>query len=592
LVAVLAEAEAANCSGLAAVVVNEFSTDTDAEWIELHNNSGAAVSLDGWEVEYATRAWAEATSETLPADASVAAGGYFVVGVQGSGVSLDYDAGTMDLGNASTGADGIRLRCSGSTGDAVLYAKSGKTNTDGLEDNASGDSLAPYHGDGETTGRYPDGVDTDTSAVDFDTMGPTPGTANAEPRGEDTGDTGFSGGPADCAGGASVKINEFDIQTDAEWVELFNAGADPVAIGGWALEYSTNDNLAWKEEFLAEGVIEAGGYYVLGNLGAGVRDQDVIFDPGNGGSSADGLRISCDGDVLDTVIYGKAGENDGQFTEDDGTLAETWASAPKEGHSTARKQNGVDSDRSFADFTDSDSPTPGDPNPEVVCAPGNGDIKLNEVFYDPEGADGGNDWVEIFNAGDQPARLDGWMVQTASSSWDDPSKVVTFGAETELAAGSFLLVAGEDVLGAEVNVSGFTIGNGSDGDGIRIVDCEGTPMDGVLYGEELGSDSTLVDDAGGTAVVATVSSGLSIGRSPDGEDSDSIDDWFAFSAPTPGAANGEPGVGGATPVGKGCGCGRDPADPTAPDDGCSVAPRVRAAGWLLAAAVVWFRRRS
>lgn len=592
LAAILAEAEAADCSGLAAVVVNEFSASTDMEWIELRNNSGAAVSLDGWTVEYATRSWSEASSETLPATASIPADGYFVVGVAGSGVSPDFDAGTMNLGNATDGADGIRLRCSGATGDVVLYAKAGKSNSDLLEDNGDGTSLAPFHGSGESVGRYPDGSDTDASADDFAVLAPTPGAENAAPAGGDPGDTGFGGGPADCAGGASVRINELDINTGVEWVELFNGGANSVDVGGWALEYSTNDNLDWNDEVLDAGVIPPGGYYVLGNLGAAVRDQDVDWDPGNGGSSADGIRISCNDEVLDTVIYGKAGNNDGQFTEDDGTVAETWATAPKQGHSTARKKDGQDSDRSAVDFADSGTPTPGEPNPEVICSPAHADIKLNEVFYDPEGSDGGNDWLEIVNAGDAKVRLDGWVVQTASKSWSDPSKEVVIPGGTELAAGSFLLVAGEDVLGAAINSSGFTIGNGSDGDGIRLLDCEGTTMDTVLYGEELGGDSTLVDDAGGTEVVATVSSGLSIGRSPDGSDSDGIADWYVFSAPTPGAANGEPGVGGAVPVDDGCGCGRDPSNPTAPSKGCSVVPLARVGPWMAALAVAILRRRG
>ena len=47
------------------------------------------------------------------------------------------------------------------------------------------------------------------------------------------------------------------------------------------------------------------------------------------------------------------------------------------------------------------------------------DVVINEVLYDPEGADSGYEWIELFNAGDQSVNLENWKIQKGGSEFVD-----------------------------------------------------------------------------------------------------------------------------------------------------------------------------
>ncbi len=195
------------------LVINEVdydqpSTDT-AEFLELKNVSGSAISLNGWTVELFNGAGTvSAVYRTIPLpDVSLAAGDYFVIcSNPATTTNCDLDGGP-DTDLIQNGApDAIGLRNTGALVDAVSY---------------EGDSAAPYtEGSGvgliddasSTTGglsRCPDGSDSDLNNVDFGPAAITPGVAN------------------DCPPPpGSVVINELDYDqpgTDtAEFVELKN----------------------------------------------------------------------------------------------------------------------------------------------------------------------------------------------------------------------------------------------------------------------------------------------------------------------------------------------------------------------------------
>ncbi len=90
-----------------------------------------------------------------------------------------------------------------------------------------------------------------------------------------------------------------------EWVELVNAGSDPIDLGGWQLGDGTSS------QTLASLVVPAGSYIVLGGSSVDLP-SDVLFavppggQIGNGlGNTGDLLRLTApDGAVVDEVSYG------------------------------------------------------------------------------------------------------------------------------------------------------------------------------------------------------------------------------------------------------------------------------------------------
>ncbi len=126
------------------VAINEFMSDNATEWVELFNNGSSDVNLTGWTLEDE-----KGNSKSLSGLGTIAADGYKVF--------------TSPSGWLNNGGDVIWLNST--------------ENIDRVGYETSGDAPAPDAGN--STGRYPNGVDTDNDAADFvvfDT--PTPGETN------------------------------------------------------------------------------------------------------------------------------------------------------------------------------------------------------------------------------------------------------------------------------------------------------------------------------------------------------------------------------------------------------------------------------
>ena len=132
------------------VVINEFlvdnSSDTYGDWIELYNPTVSAVDLTtGWALN-------DSTSQMKSLSGSISAGGYLVV----------------DVGN--------RL---GKNGDSIVLLKN-DTEVDQVT-YGTGHGNAPVPPTDKSTGRSPNGVDTDNNSADFRVFdAPTPGVPNTK----------------------------------------------------------------------------------------------------------------------------------------------------------------------------------------------------------------------------------------------------------------------------------------------------------------------------------------------------------------------------------------------------------------------------
>jgi hypothetical protein len=160
-------------------------------------------------------------------------------------------------------------------------------------------------------------------------------------------------------------------------------------------------------------------------------------------------------------------------------------------------------------------------------------VVINEVLYDPDGADTGYEFVELFNSGTQPVVLDGWSLETGNGTYEDRWKLEWHGSASDIIQPQgFFLIGEESVVPTPNVVADLDLQNGPDA--CRLTSPEGdTDVVGwgnLIFPEYFEGEPTA--DAG---------SGSSIGRDPDGLDSDfNKTDFAVFAVPSPGDYNRPP----------------------------------------------------
>lgn len=157
-------------------------------------------------------------------------------------------------------------------------------------------------------------------------------------------------------------------------------------------------------------------------------------------------------------------------------------------------------------------------------------IVINEVLYDPAGADAGLEYVELAAAAgaDTTASLAGWVLETANGSAPGEWTVEWVGSPADrLHAGRFLI--GESSVEPTPHaVADLDLQNGPDACRVRSPSGE---VDRLGWGEPL--DPTLREGAS----ARDVTGGVALARLPDGVDTDSNASDFAPAEPTPGEPN-------------------------------------------------------
>jgi hypothetical protein len=168
--------------------------------------------------------------------------------------------------------------------------------------------------------------------------------------------------------------------------------------------------------------------------------------------------------------------------------------------------------------------------PDSARSSGPSPAVINEVLYDPAGKDAGLEFVELKNTGGQALPLAGWALETGNGSYPDRwRREWTGGAEDTLEAEGFFTIGEAAVSPRPDAVAELDLQNGPDA--CRLVSPSGI-RDLVGWGDHTYPEYF----EGAPAPLAT--SGSSLGRDPDGEDTDSNgDDFAAFSRPSPGTFN-------------------------------------------------------
>ncbi len=395
------------------------------------------------------------------------------------------------------------------------------------------------------TGESPE-ADTDTDAdtdsdADADADSDSDADADSDSDADADADTDIQG----------VLINELLIDPEGsdgglEWVELYNSTGASLDLTGASIYWMKSSSSTGETDPFADLTIEPGAFLLLGEEEVGDVDLLVALDLGNG-SGADGVYLlGAGGKVVDAVVYG--GENTDAIPDETGKAATSLADDPGSGEVLARCPSGFDTNQSGEDFQVlvEGMETPGSENINCVSCSLAADVTLviNEVVVDADGSDGGYEWIEIYNDGSATVDVSYWQIWSFKSDPDSASVsqlVPESGSSLEIEPGGFLLVGESEVVPVPDVVVDLDFGNGTNGDGIHLVDCEDTPEDAIVYSTSDNADG-IYDEDGVEATswvgISSGDSGSSLARYPDGWDTNRPGDDFCVQTEiTPGAAD-------------------------------------------------------
>lgn len=161
-------------------------------------------------------------------------------------------------------------------------------------------------------------------------------------------------------------------------------------------------------------------------------------------------------------------------------------------------------------------------------------VVINEVCYDPQGADLGKEWIELYNAGISPVDLAGCRIYSGGSSY---SLDYTF-PHFVLRPGRLVLVGGDEVPNCHFRHNFRFQNGGGASDAICFVNADSSYTDTLIYDEP--NSNYFPDDTGETATsfAPDVPQGYSLARIADGYDTNLCGtDFISEANPTPGMPN-------------------------------------------------------
>ncbi len=450
------------------IVINEFlpdpasdwngdtNIDSDDEWIELFNTNAFAVDVGGWKLDDVDAGGS--TPYTIPSGTTIAAHGFLIFYASASNVALN-----------NTG-DSARL----------LYPD------DAVADSTSYSSSA----DDETYARNPNGTGAFTTAC-----APTPNALNCSAPPTDTPTSAATFTPTSTAtftptftrtpAPGGLYVNEFmpdpaqDWNDDTladdndEWIEIYNANAFSVDLSGWKLDDVANGGSAaytipGGTHIAANGFLLF--YRAATNLALNNSNDDVRL-------------LQPDDTVADTISYKTSLSN------------AAWARVP----------DGANYFSIYCPPTPNASNCSVAPTPTLTPTPLAKKIFINEFLPAPYQdwnhdniLDAGDEWIELYNASNQPVDLSGWQIDDAKNG----SAPYQIPDGTQLDARSFMLLFARDT----------NVGLNNDGDTVRLLYPDDTVADKYKY--------------------EPIATNKSYARVPDGAAK-----WSTLCIPTPGAPN-------------------------------------------------------
>lgn len=316
---------------------------------------------------------------------------------------------------------------------------------------------------------------------------------------------------------SQVQITGGSGHTTNDFVEIYNPTLSDIDLKGYRLVKRTKTGTSDTslKSWTASTIIKAHGFYLWAN--SAFTDIAATPDVTTTGSLADDNGVAIrngpndTGTIIDSLAWGMAAN---VFVEGSAFATNPTTNEALERLPGGDGGNGMDTGNNAADFVvvvahprnsqsaiipvivapPSEPPPSVEPPPEpapdsappsaeeVPAGPAySRDILISEFLPNPDGADSGNEWVELSNASDQEVDLSGWILDDQGHDGPPSSNAYTLPDGMSIAAHGFLAVDLPD---------GSFVLNNSGGDAVRLFWPDETLLTSVSYAENAKVDAS------------------------------------------------------------------------------------------------------
>ena len=296
-----------------------------------------------------------------------------------------------------------------------------------------------------------------------------------------------------------IQISGGDGRTDADLIQLYNAGAEPLNLKGLRLVKRTKTGVAdtTLKSWTADTMVAPGAYYTWANSQYGAElGADITTSGTLAADNCAALRQGSEnsGTIVDAVGWGECT-----------SLAESAPTCNPVGAEPIQRLSLTDSDNNAADFscgaaapapiTEATATPAGSGSGSSYSPPANyaGQLFINEIYPSP--ASGEKEWLELYNSG-SALSLEGLYLEDNSGSKH----------KLEGSISGFLVI---DSPKCSLN---------NDGDTIYLKDASGRYLDVLAYGKN--------------SALPAPRAGQSLVRIPDGSTA-----WQLTATPSKGLSN-------------------------------------------------------
>lgn len=278
-----------------------------------------------------------------------------------------------------------------------------------------------------------------------------------------------------------------------EWLELYNNSSSPISLNNWEIQLH-REKLDWASKL--SGTIQPNSYFLIVSSDKIFTNYDLNYSNLTGKFNNGGQKITLkdsEGSTIDSVdcfSSGKwfAGDNLTKQTMErisplsDGSDSVNWGSSYNQG-GTPRIKNSTNALGIEPSPTLSPTPIPppditpaSTPNttPDQVAetsgkkpSPYPSGIFINELMPSPIGADGKEEWIELYNSNNFETDISDWQIT------DTIGAAISYHVAkgTKIPAQGFLLLSRPETK--------IVLNN--DGDGLKLTSPDGIIADSVTY---------------------------------------------------------------------------------------------------------------
>ncbi len=296
--------------------------------------------------------------------------------------------------------------------------------------------------------------------------------------------------------------------TQDEFVEIVNTTLDYQDISGWVIADDNSDRFTFPANTILpprEAAVVFSGGTPTGDFG-NCSANGFVFTAGSLGLNNSGDTVTLKNGsavTVQAVTYGSEGGDDQSLTR-----SPDWTNAPMVKHTT------TSSGLRFSPGTKTDGSA-------YTLAPGK--LYISEVLYDPTGADGDLEWIELYNASTETIDMSGLSIGAGGTTYQSMQLDLT----GTIGAGSTFVIGGTVSSGDNgnptfdwaFNFSPDLQNSGTTADGVALfnvdkdrVTSSTIPIDAVVYGTTNTNNLLDVDGNAATPHVADAPQGSSIER--------------------------------------------------------------------------------